>query len=312
MREICLSRGEVALVDDEDFELVNQWKWHATKNSRYTYASHSQYVPGQKSPKTTTMHRLIMGCPDLLVVHIDKNGLNNQKSNLRYSMPSQMKTAKDHIGLRYGRLTVQSQWRGERYVLYGFCKCDCGVEKRVRISHMVAGKISSCGCLNAQRIKTLNLSHGECHKTKEYRAWRSMRQRCYDNNLPGYKDYGGRGIKVCDRWIESYENFISDIGRAPSPKHSIDRINNDGNYEPGNCRWATRKEQANNKRPRSKNVKPSKCRKITLNGITKTINEWGFELDIPTNSIRNRLSWGWPIENVLDKCRYNRWNAPNL
>lgn len=127
-------------------------------------------------------------------------------------------------------------------------KCDCGNVYSVDINSLTHNRSISCGCYKKQN-KT-NLKHGECINgkwTKEYMTYRNILIRCYDIKCDRYKDYGGRGITMCERWLESYENFLEDMGRRPEGNYSIDRVDNDGNYEPTNCRWATDIEQRNNK-----------------------------------------------------------------
>jgi len=143
--------------------------------------------------------------------------------------------------------------KGEIHRFYWNCVCSCGKERTLDQTSLLREKTKSCGCKKSLYISNAIMIHGDASKglkTKEYRTWLGMKRRCYNSNRKDYKDYGGRGIKVCDRWLHSFQNFLSDLGRAPTPRHSIDRKNNDGNYEPSNCQWATDKEQQNNRRPR--------------------------------------------------------------
>lgn len=158
----------------------------------------------------------------------------------------------DRIGERFGRLIVLSfAGRSKGGDALWRCRCDCGIIKIILGSHLQSGHAKSCGCLRRDMMRQRQEIHGESRpgqRSKEFRAWAAMKQRCLDNRRKDYKYYGGRGIKVCQRWLNSFENFLLDVGRAPTAELSIDRINNDGNYEPGNVRWATRLEQNQNKR----------------------------------------------------------------
>lgn len=155
----------------------------------------------------------------------------------------------DLMGRRFKFLTVVAYVGLNKHKQASWmCRCDCGRERVIHGSALILGKRKSCGCKNSEpylsdRLKPLY--------PVEYAAWVHLRQRCSNSKNPKYKDYGGRGISVCDRWTECFQNFIDDMGVKPSPKHSLDRIDNDGNYEPGNCRWATAKEQRNNQRRKS-------------------------------------------------------------
>lgn len=133
-------------------------------------------------------------------------------------------------------------------------------------------------------------THGLSY-TREYQVWRDMIRRCTDPRSEKYHRYGGRGITVCQRWLDSVEAFVADVGKAPSRKHMLDRIDNDGNYEPDNVRWATNKEQSLNK---------SQNRPLTFQGRTQTIGEWAKELGIKRTTIRMRLDeYGWTVEQAL-------------
>jgi len=163
----------------------------------------------------------------------------------------------DITGLKFGRLTVVSRAGSSGSHATWFCVCECGNTREIsgnslRRSGDKLGRrpTRSCGCLASDETRERNVRSGHgLHGTKEYRAWVGMITRCYNSNRNGFQHYGGRGIKVCDEWRDSPEEFIKHVGPAPSPSHSLDRIDNDGDYRPGNVRWATWNEQARNRRP---------------------------------------------------------------
>lgn len=197
------------------------------------------------------------------------------------------------IGKRFGRLIVikrmqQDRWRNYKWL----CQCDCGKQKIVRSGSLRSGYTQSCGCLQKERCAVSHTRHG--HKTKEktskiYRIWEAILRRCKNPNYHEYKYYGGRGIKVCERW-KKFENFLTDMGKPPTKNHSIDRINNDKDYCLENCRWATKKEQQRNKRNNHLE---------TFNEKTKCIAEWAEEFGIPDGTLRARLKYGWSIDRAL-------------
>lgn len=201
-----------------------------------------------------------------------------------------MSKLKDLAGKSFGKLTVISFDRISKRQSYWTCRCYCGTIKSLQRSHLITGETTNCGCLNG------NIQHGEAGiktTTKEYRAWAEIKRRCYVKSNSRYSTYGARGVTMCDRWLNSYSQFLGDMGRAPSKNHSIDRINNDGNYEPSNCRWTTDVEQANN---RSNNLI------IAYNGETRSLAEWCRELSLPYGTIAARIyKWHWPAEIAFTK-----------
>lgn len=194
------------------------------------------------------------------------------------------------VGQKVGHLTLlQSEVRKE--VRHWHCRCDCGRLTTKRASCIRRSPLPSCGCKTPGLISKAARKHGMTvgRRTPEYSSWVHMNRRCNSPSNTCYKNYGRRGITICERW-QSFENFLADMGNAPSPKHTLDRINVNGNYEPSNCRWATKLEQDNNKRG---NVR------LTLNGRTMTIAQWNRELGMSTATVQTRLKRGWTVEEAL-------------
>lgn len=197
------------------------------------------------------------------------------------------------VGGEFGKLKVESFSHKEGGNYYWSCRCECGTLRIVDGSSLKSGRTRSCGCLKKELMKSSRTTHGQYKDgktTTEINRWMGMKSRCYNLNSPHYKDYGGRGIKVCDRWLESFDNFFEDLGKCPEGM-TLDRINNDGDYEPGNVKWSTRKEQANNRR----NNRP-----IIFNGETKNLLEWATYLGISYNILWGRLRrWDNDVERAL-------------
>ncbi len=207
-------------------------------------------------------------------------------------------SAKDLTGQSFGRWTVTGpmtrtprQRKGD-YRIHWTCRCECGTVANVDCSALTSGHSTSCGCFQVERSKAALTNHGHARvglRTREYRAWDAMIQRCTNPSNKTFPRYGGRGVAVCQRWLTDSAHFLADMGRCPEG-HQIERIDNDGNYEPSNCRWATRLEQARNK---SANVR------LTHNGETLCLQEWANRVGIRRETIRHRLKKGWPIEQAL-------------
>lgn len=216
-------------------------------------------------------------------------------------------------GLKFGRLTVLS-YGGNRPSAKSntvwFCRCDCGAYSAVDSHHLTSGATFSCGCYARERLKkrSQDRSHdlrsaGLCRRLNPlYQTWIGMKNRCLNANYKQYYLYGGRGIRVCARWLESFEAFTADIGQKPSPRHTLDRIDNDGPYSPMNCRWATPQQQARNRRG---------LRMIEYRGQVKCVGEWSDQLGIACATIIRRVDKGWPVERALS-TRVRPWaQKPN-
>lgn len=195
-------------------------------------------------------------------------------------------------GQRFGKLIVnRPQLVRTRYKsgtikpLKYVCLCDCGKSSSVTYDNLVTGNSRSCGC----GMLESRVTHGMT-KTSEFMAWCGMRSRCMDTNNKKYPRYGGRGILVCARWLDSFEAFYNDIGPRPSDKHSIDRIDNDGNYEPGNCRWATSFQQSRNR---------SGLHRVKFQGKTMSVSEWAERTGIRRSVLYNRFRNGWSARRAL-------------
>lgn len=212
---------------------------------------------------------------------------------------------KNLTGQKFGRLLVAGYAGRQGHESIWWCRCDCGGVSRTAKASLKGGKSGSCGCLLREIVSALFFKHGATSgrvETREFVTWKSMIQRCSDPNTIGWKNYGGRGIKVCERWL-SFENFLADMGERPEGK-SLDRHpNQDGNYEPGNCRWATKKQQARNK---------TNNRLIVVDGISMTLAEACECYGVRPGLLRDRIERGWSPERALTtKAAYKdqSWRA---
>ena len=198
--------------------------------------------------------------------------------------------AKDLRGQKFGRLAVISEnGRYKHGQLLWLCKCDCGKDSTIASTSLVQGNQVSCGCLKNEKASLRWKTHGMRH-FPEYHVWCGIKERCNNPKSNCYERYGGRGIKVCERWQSSFVSFFSDMGTRPSPTHTIERKNNAAGYSPDNCVWATSKEQAENRRS---NIK------LSFAGETKTIAQWAIDLGICAGTIYYRVHHGWTQEEAL-------------
>lgn len=228
---------------------------------------------------------------------------------------------KDRVGQVFGKLTVLSRVGSRRGKAAWLCHCECGKDKIVTGGALAEGQIS-CGCAHVGHP-----THGGSY-TRTFRIWSNMKSRCNNQNVPAYKHYGGRGIRVCNRWYDSFEAFYEDMGKCPEG-YSIERVNNDGNYEPSNCKWIPLGEQGKNKRGNirinnatvadtavekgmkeatvryrikhnvSLDKKVGKDKMISFDGKTMNQKGWAEYLGVRHTTISMRIKKGWPISEVL-------------
>lgn len=202
------------------------------------------------------------------------------------------KNIKDRTGQVFGFLTAIRLSNNGSKLVHWDCKCSCGNEVSVSINSLVTGNTKSCGCYRSEKLKTARI-HGHCLNgvSKEYKSYTNMINRCYNVKNKQYKDYGQRGVIVCESWRSSFKCFIEDMGNKPTPQHSLDRIDNDGNYEPSNCRWATDIEQRRNKR---NNVW------IEYNGVKKIMSDWAYYLGTNYVNLRKHIKRGKTFEEAYE------------
>ena len=197
----------------------------------------------------------------------------------------------DLTGRRFGRLTVVERAPDDDHgnILW-YCKCDCGGEKRTRSNALTSGKATSCGCVQKRRAAEAHTRHG-CHGSRLYNIWSNMKGRCNTKSCSFYERYGGRGITVCDEWRDSFEAFRDwALANGYRDDLSIDRIDNDGPYSPGNCRWSTEEVQSRNR---------STTAVITVDGIARSRTEWAEMLGIKPEALRSAIRRGHDPETYI-------------
>lgn len=193
------------------------------------------------------------------------------------------------VGSKFSMLLVIGITKNHRGSRAWRCLCDCGNECIVDAHSLVSGKSKSCGCYKLGMLRSSSKRHN-MSGTRTHNIWRGIIKRCTNPRCPAYKSYGGRGINICERW-KIFENFLADMGEVPSDLHSIERVNNDGNYEPNNCKWIPKSQQGLNTR---------RTRRITIDGRTQPLSEWCKEINVNYRLVLDRIAkLGWEPKRAL-------------
>lgn len=193
-------------------------------------------------------------------------------------------------GQRFGRLLTVKFCGGSKHPVWR-CVCDCGKTTSASATQLSRASKRSCGCLRRELTSTRSTKHA-LSRSKVYNTWIRIKARCFNKKCVDFPNYGGRGITMCREWEESFERFLADVGFPPSKHHSIDRIDNNGNYEPGNCRWAIQRVQVNNTRAN---------RFVTYKGQHKTLADWARKLGLPYGGLQHRLNRDWPVDEAFER-----------
>lgn len=205
-----------------------------------------------------------------------------------------LKEKEDLSGQRFGKLLVLGfSHKRDSTRFYWKCRCDCGKEVIKRADALRSGKTISCGCISNLLRTKASTKHGK-HKDRVYNIYKGIKQRCYNKNNAAFPHYGGRGILMCDRWKDSFENFYSDMGDPPTDKHQIDRINNEDVYSPENCHWTTADVQSKNKR---------NTRLITYQGKTQCLKDWSKELGINYLTLCYRIKHNFDMDSLFKETK---------
>lgn len=193
------------------------------------------------------------------------------------------------VGSKVHRFTIDSYFVGAYSKTMFNCTCECGSKRTVDPRRLLSGETKSCGCFRSEFIAARNTTHDAAY-SHDYNLWSHIRQRCENPKNTQYKNYGGRGILMCERWRNCFSTFIADMGPRPSLSHSIDRIDVNGNYEPGNCRWIKKSEQ-------SRNTRTNKW--IEIDGQRMILADWGRLSGVKPETISGRIKRGWQPNDAV-------------